>query len=132
MKACAHVVLPIGGFAETSGTFVSVESRWQSWAGAVAPLGEARPGWKVLRVLGNLLGLSGFEYVSSEQVRDELLAACAALLLDAPPALGASLPAGAVLPGEWVDIPIYQSDALVRRSPALAKTKDGQGARTVF
>jgi NADH-quinone oxidoreductase subunit G len=132
MRACAHVVLPIGSFAETSGTYVSVEGRWQSWAGAVAPMGESRPGWKVLRVLGNLLALSGFEYVSSEQVRDELQASCAALLLDAPPALGASLPAGVVSPGEWLDIPLYQSDALARRSPALAKTKDGQGARTVF
>jgi NADH-quinone oxidoreductase subunit G len=98
----------------------------------VAPMGESRPGWKVLRVLGNLLALSGFEYVSSEQVRDELQVLCAALLLDAPPALGASLPEGVVPPGEWLDIPIYQSDALARRSSALAKTKGGQGARTVF
>ena len=59
-------------FAETSGTWVNVEGRWQSVPGAARPAGEARPAWKVLRVLGNLLGLHGFDYLSSEEVRDEL------------------------------------------------------------
>ena len=63
-----------GTFAETSGTYVNLEGRWQSSAGAARPLGEARPAWKVLRVLGNLLDLPGFDYQSSEQVRDELRA----------------------------------------------------------
>ena len=66
------MLLPIGTFAETSGTFVNAGGRGQSWAGCVKPLGEARPGLKVLRVLGNLLGLDGFGYDSSEEVRDEL------------------------------------------------------------
>ncbi len=60
--ACAHVVLPIGSFAETSGTFVNAEGRWQSWAGAAKLPGESRPGWKVLRVLANLLNLRGVDY----------------------------------------------------------------------
>ena len=69
----ADVLLPIAPFTETSGTFVSTEGRVQSFRGAVKPLGEARPAWKVLRVLGNLLNVSGFAYDSSEAVRDEVL-----------------------------------------------------------
>ena len=70
--ATATVILPSAVFAETSGTWVNVEGRWQSVAGVARPAGEARPAWKILRVLGNLLGLAGFDYVSSEDVRDEL------------------------------------------------------------
>ena len=66
----AHVMLPIAPFTETAGTFVSTEGRVQSFHPAVRPLGEARPGWKVLRVLGGLLGLGGFEHDAAEQVRD--------------------------------------------------------------
>ncbi|MBK7903227.1 MAG: molybdopterin-dependent oxidoreductase [Proteobacteria bacterium] len=65
MLANANVILPSAVFAETSGTWVNAEGRWQSVAGAAKPAGEARPAWKILRVLGNLLGLAGFEYVSS-------------------------------------------------------------------
>src|SRR3990167_4742837 len=70
----ADVLLPIAPFTETSGTFVNTEGRVQSFNGAVKPLGEARPAWKVLRVLGNLLDVPGFDYDSSEAVRDEVLA----------------------------------------------------------
>ena len=75
-KSVAHVLLPIGTFAETSGTYVNLEGLWQSFAGAAKPLGEARPGWKVLRVLGNLLRSADFDYQSSEEVREELRARC--------------------------------------------------------
>ena len=64
--ASAQVLLPMGSFAETSGTYVNVEGRWQEFQGCAQPVGEARPGWKILRVLGNLLGLDGFDYVSSD------------------------------------------------------------------
>ena len=67
----ADVILPITPFTETAGTFVNCEGRVQSFNGTVRPAGEARPGWKVLRVLGNLLGLQGFEYETSDQVRSE-------------------------------------------------------------
>ena len=73
----ADVVLPIGTFAETAGTYVNLEGRWQSAPGAAAPVGESRPGWKVLRVLGNLLDLPGFEYTSADQVTDEISKALA-------------------------------------------------------
>lgn len=68
----ANVILPIAAFTETAGTFVSAEGRWQSFTGMVKPVGEARPAWKVLRVLGNFFQQQGFDYESAEAVRDEL------------------------------------------------------------
>jgi len=133
LAAVAHVVLPIGSFAETSGSFVNIEGRWQSWAGAAKPAGESRPGWKVLRVLGNLLQLPNFEYLSSEGVRDELRAACTGTsAADSVPRVSAGAPGGAAAKGDWLDVPPYQIDALVRGSDALARTKDGQMARVVI
>ncbi|WP_042548931.1 NADH-quinone oxidoreductase subunit NuoG, partial [Ralstonia solanacearum] len=70
----ADVLLPVAPFTETSGTFVNCEGLPQSFSGVVRSLGDSRPAWKVLRVLGNLLGLSGFDYDTSETVRDEVLA----------------------------------------------------------
>jgi NADH-quinone oxidoreductase subunit G len=135
VAASAHVVLPIGTFAETSGTFVNAEGRWQSWTGAAKLVGESRPGWKVLRVLANLLNLQGVDYVSSEEIREALKAACGPGIAPSTSALGegAVLKAGGQTPlGSWVDIPPYQVDALVRGSEALSKTKDGRMTRTVI
>ncbi len=73
-RSYSDVILPISSMLETSGTYVNAEGRWQSFSGALKPAGEARPGWKVFRVLGNLAGFEGFEYLSSEQVRDEVKA----------------------------------------------------------
>ncbi len=67
----ADLLLPIGTFAETSGTYVNVEGTWQSFSGVANPVGEARPAWKVLRVLGNLVDADGFDYVTSEDVLAE-------------------------------------------------------------
>ena len=74
LESVAQVLLPIGAFAETSGTYVNGAGTWQGFQGAVAPPGEARPGWKVLRVLGNLLGLPGFDYGDTAAIRAELAA----------------------------------------------------------
>jgi NADH-quinone oxidoreductase subunit G len=68
----ADAILPIAPFSETSGSFVNTEGRIQSFSGVVRPFGDARPGWKVLRVLGNLLDLDGFSYETSEQVRADI------------------------------------------------------------
>jgi len=125
MRSWASVLLPIGTFAETSGTFVNAGGRWQSFAGCIKPLGEARPGWKVLRVLGNLLALDGFEYDSSEQVRDELRQ------LVAGPLPGVRLPSRYIGPaGEaaLAGVPLYGVDAIVRRAPSLQKTAQAQRA----
>ncbi|MBI5461023.1 MAG: NADH-quinone oxidoreductase subunit G [Gammaproteobacteria bacterium] len=129
LRECAHILLPIAAFGETSGTFVNGEGRWQSFAGAVRPLGEARPGWKVLRVLGNLLDLSGCDYESSEALRDELRGlvgeqrpshARVSSAVNMPAANGGLERVG--------DVPLYAVDALVRRAAALQATADGADA----
>ena len=137
LKKVAHVILPIGTFVETSGTYVNMEGLWQSQAGAAQPVGEARPGWKVLRVLGNMLNLAGFEYQTSEDVRDEVRKACgeaAAPMADVPVAAAGykgnhkvANGGGAAVAGEGVlDLPMYQVDALVRRAPSLQKPREGR------
>jgi NADH-quinone oxidoreductase subunit G len=125
----ADVLLPIAPFTETSGTFVNAEGRAQSFHGVVKPLGDARPAWKVLRVLGNLLGLEGFSQDSSEEVRAEALGDLATLgeRLDnrSSDALTAAVTEQA--PCERVaDVPIYAADSLVRRAPALQQTADAR------
>ncbi|HLW24048.1 MAG TPA: NADH-quinone oxidoreductase subunit NuoG [Steroidobacteraceae bacterium] len=139
LREVAHVVLPIGTFAETSGTFVNLEGRWQSWAAAASLVGESRPGWKVLRVLANLLDLPGFEFVSSDEVREAVRSASGARARPVTQAIVAAAetarPNGASGPepgAPWVDIPPYQIDVLVRGSESLAKTREGQLARTVI
>jgi NADH-quinone oxidoreductase subunit G len=132
LRSSVHVVLPIGSFAETSGTFVNAEGRWQSWAGAAKLPGESRPGWKVLRVLANLLNVHGVDYLSSDEIRDALKALCGTRIEASSAAAAAAMPAGPAPAGSWVDIPPYQCDVLVRGSEALSKTKDGRMARTVI
>jgi NADH-quinone oxidoreductase subunit G len=124
LRDIAHVMLPIGTFAETSGTYVSLEGKWQSFAGAIAPQGEARPGWKVLRVLGNVLHIPGFEYQSSEDVLKELQR----LVGDSTPSsyAGSHRVTGSPPAAPLVDINMYQADALVRRAPSLQKTREGR------
>ena len=127
MKAVAHVMLPMGTFAETSGTYVNCEGKWQSQTGAVAPVGEARPGWKVLRVLGNLMNLEGFDYQTSEAVLQEVRERCA----DVHPAgyQGTHRVTDAAAGTEGaglIDVPMYQADALVRRAPSLQRTREGR------
>ncbi len=120
----AHVVLPIGTFAETSGSFVNLEGRWQSFSAVARPLGDCRPGWKVLRVLGNLLDLAGFDYESSEQVRAEFVAALGALAgKAADTAYRGQWQLQGPVPGRLTSLPIYQSDPIVRRAPALQQTR---------
>ena len=129
----ADVLLPISPFSETAGTFVNCEGRAQSFNGTVKPLGETRPAWKVLRVLGNLLGLSGFDYENSESIRDEALGGKDVDLTTklnnvaklAPTAAKFSTDADAKLE-RLADVPIYFADALARRSEPLLRTADAQ------
>jgi NADH-quinone oxidoreductase subunit G len=128
----ADVMLPIAPFTETSGTFVSTEGRVQSFRGAVKPLGDARPAWKVLRVLANLLGVSGFDYDSSEEVRDEALPKNDGVVSVADKlnnhisgvALQVSSGSGSQGLQRISDVPIYSADAVVRRAASLQTTRD--------
>ncbi|SDC10657.1 NADH dehydrogenase subunit G [Variovorax sp. CF079] len=128
----SDVLLPIAPFTETPGTFVNAEGRVQSFHAVVRPLGEARPAWKVLRVLANLLGLSGFSFESTADVLADIGA-------------GASVPAdklsnatAARLDGERaahaappVAASIYQLDSIVRRAPSLQLTADARATHIV-
>ncbi len=127
----ANALLPIAPFTETSGTFVNAEGRMQSFNGVVKPLGEARPAWKVLRVLGNLLGLDGFDYDSSEQVRDEIASPeqVAAKLDNRLNGVALQAPAAAGGLVRVADVPIYFSDAIVRRAASLQRTRDAATPR---
>ena len=122
----AHVLLPIAPFTETAGSFVSTEGRLQSFVGVVRPLGETRPAWKVLRVLGSLLGLSGFELGSAEEVRAAALQGVdiPARLSNVPAAAGPGSAAARDAIQRIAEVPIYFADALVRRSPPLQMTAD--------
>ena len=126
----ADVLLPISPFTETAGTFVSCEGRAQSFHGVVKPLGETRPAWKVLRVLGNLLGLENFEFETSEAIRDEVLgenASDLALQLSNIADVVPSVIATAITGLERIsDVPIYSTDAIVRRAESLQKTVDAK------
>jgi NADH-quinone oxidoreductase subunit G len=128
---CADLLLPVGTFAETSGTYVNVAGTWQSFGGIASPVGESRPAWKVLRVIGNLVETPGFDYVTSEDVRDEF----AELVGDGKSDVRS--------PGSWarkgldgkddpagdIDTPIYSVDGLVRRAEALQRTPAATRAR---
>ncbi|MEJ8855427.1 NADH-quinone oxidoreductase subunit NuoG [Variovorax robiniae] len=130
--AFSDVLLPIAPFTETPGTFVNAEGRVQSFHAVVKPQGGARPGWKVLRVLGNMLGLQGFDFESSQEVLASVQGAAAThvpadRLSNAAPAVG-NFPAVAqgasVVPAVAA---IYQLDGLVRRATSLQLTADARG-----
>jgi NADH-quinone oxidoreductase subunit G len=119
----ADLLLPIGTFAETSGTYVNAAGTWQSFGGAANPVGESRPCWKVLRVLGNLTDAEGFDYVTSE----DILAEFKSVLGDVDagslrPGGRIAKPNGEDSPANEIDTPLYSSDGLVRRASALQRT----------
>jgi NADH-quinone oxidoreductase subunit G len=133
----ADVLLPISPFSETAGTFVNCEGRAQSFNGTVKPLGETRPAWKVLRVLGNLLGLSGFDYENSETIRDEALGKgttdlSAKLNNRATIAVSGAFFGNGEQLERLADVPIHFADAVARRSEPLLRTADGQPPRATL
>jgi NADH-quinone oxidoreductase subunit G len=125
LEQYAHVILPIGPFTETSGTYVNAAGTWQSFAGAASATGESRPAWKVLRVLGNWLKLPNFEYQSSEEVLDEVTKFVAGS--SATPQLRDSLAEFAKITEDKMfrigEVPAYSGDSLVRRAEALQATQ---------
>ncbi|QDZ28239.1 NADH-quinone oxidoreductase subunit NuoG [Noviherbaspirillum sp. UKPF54] len=136
----ADVLLPIAPFSETAGTFVNCEGRAQGFNGTVKPLGETRPAWKVLRVLGNLLELGGFDYETSEEIRAELLGTKNAEDADLSSRLNntaniqpqAAKSAAEAKLERIADVPIYFTDAIVRRAPSLQLTHDAQAPKATL
>ncbi len=128
VKQAADVMLPAANFMETSGTYVNAEGFWQSFKGVVEPKGGARPAWKILRVLGNLTGVDGFEYMSSDDVKAEVRSHCEAIELSNAIEQPATIEINAVSSElhRSSDVPMYASDAIVRRAGSLQKTVDAQ------
>ncbi len=121
----AQVLLPMGTFAETSGSYVNVEGRWQEFRGCAQPVGEARPAWKILRVLANLLGLDGFAHESSADVLAELRGIAGDTTYDGRPSIARAV--NVERQGTTTLLPIYGVDAIVRRAPALQRTRAAAG-----
>ena len=130
----ADVILPITPFTETVSTFVNLEGRVQTVQPAVKPLGDSRPGWKVLRVLGGLLGIDGFLFNMPEEVLDEALDEGYCTRLDNK-ASSATISNGNLAPFDGLerlaDVNIYAGDQIVRRSSALQLTRDAKRGNQV-
>jgi NADH-quinone oxidoreductase subunit G len=119
---CCNIVLPIASFAETDGTYINAEGRWQSFTAAADCFGDSRPAWRVLRVLGSTLGAEGCDYQSIEEIRSEVQAAVG----DPPAGDYAGTPEldrrAVAVDLEALDVPIYAIDPLCRRSRPLQQT----------
>lgn len=122
----ADVILPAACFTETSGTFIGIDQQWQRFAGGVQPRGDSRPGWKILRVLGNVSKLSGFDQISSQDVVDELEAE---LNRSSKQAIQDFIPESVSLESDLMlvsEVPMYRTDSLLRHSNALQQTPENK------
>ncbi|MEY3261040.1 MAG: hypothetical protein RLZZ620_91, partial [Pseudomonadota bacterium] len=130
----ADVILPITPYTETIGSYVNMAGQVQTIQPSVRPLADARPAWKVLRALGSLLNLEGFLYNLPEEVYADAFAKPVQDLLNnsftATPEIQQRIPIAAALE-RLADQPIYSSDAIVRRAPALQRTRDAKDATMV-
>ncbi|HHO81805.1 MAG TPA: NADH-quinone oxidoreductase subunit G, partial [Halothiobacillus sp.] len=133
MKKYATVLLPVGTHVETAGTWVNAEGRWQSVKGVASPVGESRPAWKVLRVLGNLMDVDGFDFLSVEEVRAEVQQACQDIILNN--VVRAKTPFSAPVAREGLvrvaPVAMYSGDSIQRRAEPLQSTEIAQSARRV-
>ncbi len=131
VKAVADVMLPAASFMETSGTYVNAEGFWQSFNAVLDAKGGARPAWKILRVLGNLTGLDGFDYFSSDEVKQEVRSVCESIeLSNALPNEVENSTTLKIISTSGLhaasDVAMYATDAVVRRAASLQKTVDAQ------
>jgi NADH-quinone oxidoreductase subunit G len=127
IKQVADVMLPAASFLESSGTYVNVEGFWQSFKGVIEPKGGSRPAWKILRVLGNLTEVDGFDYLSSEDVKAEVRSQCESIelsnVVDSSITVEVNSASGI---HRASDVPMYATDAVVRRASSLQSTADAQ------
>lgn len=124
LEQVAHVILPVTPFTETAGTFVNVNGDWQSFRGVATPHEESRPAWKVLRVMGNLFHLQGFDYQAADEVLHEVKSAMQHSSLVVDERKGGTVKKSHHGLSRVGEIPIYAGDGLVRRAEALQKTQE--------
>lgn len=124
MKDYADVILPVTPFTETAGSYVNMEGRWQKFNGVTRPLGDSKPGWKVLRVLANNLNLAGFDYNNIEEIRSQLEQLTDAGLFEThltPEKVVAAKPKLDNLVRFGIQ-GLYSGDSITRRAAALQQT----------
>ncbi|WP_044407411.1 NADH-quinone oxidoreductase subunit NuoG [Thiomicrospira microaerophila] len=119
----ADIMLPIAIFAENAGTLVNIQQDWQSFKLFASAKGEAKPAWKVLRVLGNMFDLEGFDYTNTAEVLAEIKALNLSIK---QPDYQCNLDLSVITPTPSSLVPCYSVDGMVRRSPALQATPDAQ------
>ena len=126
----ANVMLPITPFTETSGTYVNVEGRWQSFSATVPPLGDAKPAWKIFRVIGNYFDLVGYDYTDSEQIRDELKNKLGDVVPSNDISWKNTIPLASKRPGlvRISELHVYAGDSIQRRAKSLHKTSIANSA----
>jgi len=126
MNEYADVLLPISVFTETSGTYINNAGTSQRFTGVVSPLGEARPAWKVLRVLGNCFELDGFDYQSSSDVHDEVMQEIGEIKADNADKWQApsSVKNSSNELQRISETPMNMIDSISRRAVSLQKTND--------
>ena len=122
VKTVGDVILPMAIYGENEGSLINLMGNWQSFSPAVNPQGEARPAWKILRMLGDMLKLPGFSAVSCEELTDEVKSLVGDIR---PSGRGKSTLEKEIVDFSdeglelIVDVPMYASDPLVRHAPAL-------------
>ena len=127
VKQVADVMLPAASFMESSGTYVNAEGFWQSFKGVVEPKGGSRPAWKILRVLGNLTEVDGFDYLSSDDVKAEVRSQCESIELSNTVSSSTTVEVNSVSGIHRAsDVPMYAADSVVRRAGSLQRTVDAQ------
>lgn len=127
----ADVILPITPITEMSGTYVNAMGNWQNFQAVVTPLGQARPAWKVLRVLANLMQVCGFSYDHVGEVFAEIenLHAQNALLENALLSMPCEITVNKEATEQLIRLaptPLYAQDGITRRAAALQETVDAQ------
>ncbi|MDP6973951.1 MAG: NADH-quinone oxidoreductase subunit NuoG [Gammaproteobacteria bacterium] len=118
----SDVVLPIASFYETSGTHINIDNIAQSYSASVKSAGDSKPGWKVVKVLADLLEIQGFEFTNSTEVADEALTFTPATSLSEVKISNSDIPEISIV---WQYTP-YVVDAFVRHSSSLQETEIGK------
>mgnify|MGYP001065147392 CR=1 FL=1 len=122
LREHADVLLPIAALGETAGTLVNAEGRWQTFAGVGQPQGEARPAWRLLRVLANVLELDGFEYQAPDEIHHEVQAIAGEASVGRPSTPVEASPAAEAGLMRIGQAAMFGVDPLTRHADALQQT----------